>query len=92
MTSIIIIINYGHVYGNSTGKTARVLKGLTAPPGYILAFQKNAWMDVPLMQQWTNEIWFKYTKKERSLLVIDQFRAHLADEVTYNFSYIYTFM
>ena len=27
------------------GKTPRVIKGLKAPPGFVLAFQKNAWMN-----------------------------------------------
>jgi 5-formaminoimidazole-4-carboxamide-1-beta-D-ribofuranosyl 5'-monophosphate synthetase len=33
------------------------------------------------MLQWIEEIYIKHTKKDRSLLVIDSFRAHLTDAV-----------
>ena len=65
----------------SLGKTARVIKGLTAPPGLIIAHQSKAWMDGPLMQRWVKEIWLKYTEKKKSLLVFDTFKAHVTDEV-----------
>ena len=63
------------------GKTTRVIKGLTAPPGFIIAHQSKAWMDGPLMQRWVKEIWLKYTEK-KSLLVFDTFKAHITDEVS----------
>ena len=63
------------------GKTTRVINGLTAPPGFIIAHQSKAWMDGPLMQRWVKEIWLKYTEKKKSLLVSDTFKAHITDEV-----------
>ena len=59
----------------------RVIKGLSGPPGFVLAFQKNGWMDAVVMQQWVKEIWLKYTEKHESLLTLDTFSAHLENEV-----------
>ena len=61
-------------------------KGLTAPPGFIIAHQSKAWMDGPLMQRWVKEIWLKYTRKKESLLVFDTFKAHVTDEVSNSLS------
>ena len=33
-----------------TGKTPRVIKGLSGPRGFVLAFQKNGWMDAVVMR------------------------------------------
>ena len=38
-------------------------------------------MDKKLMIRWIKDIYLKYTKKERSLLVLDSFRGHLTDSV-----------
>ena len=65
-----------------TGKTPRVIRGLKAPPGFVLAFQKNAWMTAALMRKWTKEIWLTYTKKCKSLLALDHFKGHLENEVS----------
>ena len=63
-----------------------------APPGFIIAHQSKAWMDGPLMQRWVKEIWFKYTKKQNSLLVFDTFRTHVMDEVGNPFPYFEYFL
>ena len=39
-------------------------------------------MNAVLMRQWTKDIWLKHTKKDRSLLILDHFKAHLEDEVS----------
>ena len=72
-----------------TGKTAQVIKGLTAPSGVVIAHQSKVWMDGPLMQRWVKEIWHKYTEKKKSLLVFDTFKARITEEVRLHFLSMY---
>ena len=74
-----ILVPMFHLY--DSGKTTQVIKGLIAPPGFIIAHQSKAWMDGPLMQQWV-KISLKYTGKKESLLVFDTFKVHVTDEVS----------
>ena len=53
---------------------------LRAPPGFIIAVQEKAWMDAALMSRYIREIWFAYTKRSKSLLVLDSFKCHISDE------------
>ncbi|MEW8548669.1 MAG: hypothetical protein AB2693_34645 [Candidatus Thiodiazotropha sp.] len=54
---------------------------LNVPKGWIVCVQEKAWMDETLMIRWVKEILFPHTKKERCLLVMDSFRAHLTEDV-----------
>lgn len=54
---------------------------LKAPKGWLIAVQEKAWMDETLMLRWINEIYLPFTGRERSLLVMDSFRAHITDDV-----------
>ena len=63
------------------GKTSRVIKGLVAPEGFILAYQEKAWMTTELTLRWVKEIWLPYTQRKEALLVLDHFSAHLAETV-----------
>ena len=40
------------------------------------------WMDEKLMDVYLNRIWRQHTKKQRALLVMDKFKAHVTDSVT----------
>ena len=46
-----------------------------------MTVQENGWMDEKLMIRWIKDIYLKYTKKERSLPVLDSFHGHLTDSV-----------
>ena len=59
----------------------RELKDIHAPKGWIVRVQEKGWVDEEVMLQWIKEIYLKYTGKERSLLVMDSFRAHITDAV-----------
>ncbi len=67
------------------GKTKRSIKGLEAPEGVIVAYQKKAWMDGDLMLKWIDGVWNKSCQFNQpgaeSLLVMDSFSAHLTDDV-----------
>ena len=54
---------------------------LDCPAGWIVTVQENGWMDETLMLKWIKDIYLKYTKKERSLLVLDSFHGYLSDDV-----------
>ena len=54
---------------------------MDVPKGWIVTVQEKGWMDENLMLRWIRDIYLKYTKKERSLLVLDSFRGHLTDNV-----------
>lgn len=54
---------------------------LDVPKGWIICVQEKAWMDETLMLRWVKEILLPHTKKERCLLVMDSFPAHLTDDV-----------
>ena len=54
---------------------------IQTPPGWIVCVQEKAWMDEELMLRWIKDIYLRHTDKERSLLVMDSFRAHLTDNV-----------
>lgn len=64
-----------------TGKTSRVLQGLTWPEGFIMVNQEKGWMNTNLTLLWVRRIWLKHTKSEPSLLVWDRFQSHVASEV-----------
>ena len=51
------------------------------PKDWVVTVQEKGWMDGELMLRWINEIYLKYTKKDRSMLVLDSFRGHLTDKV-----------
>ena len=46
-----------------------------------MTVQEKGWMEEKLMIRWIKDIYLKYTKKGRSLLVLDSFRGHLTDSV-----------
>ena len=54
---------------------------MDVPKGWIVTVQEKGWMDENLMLRWIRDIYLKYTKKERSLLLLDSFRGHLTDNV-----------
>ena len=70
------------------GKTKRFIKGLTAPPGVIIAHQEKGWMDGKLMLKWLDGVWNKSCQFNQpgaeSLLIMDSFSAHLTDSVADN--------
>lgn len=59
-------------------KGKRALK-FDVPSGWIVTVQEKGWMDENLMLRC--DIYLKYTKKDRSLLVLDSFHGHLTDKV-----------
>ena len=54
---------------------------MSVPPGWIVTVQEKGWMDESLMLRWIRDLYLKYTKKDRSLLVMDSFRGHLTENV-----------
>ena len=70
------------------GKTKRSIKGLTAPPGVIIAHQEKGWMDGKLMLKWLDGVWNKSCQFNQpgaeSFLIMDSFSAHLTDSVADN--------
>ena len=56
-------------------KGKRELK-FTRPPSYVVTVQKKGWMDGELMSTWLKKIVLPYTKKAKTLLIIDSFSAH----------------
>lgn len=54
---------------------------INVPSGWIVTVQEKGWMDEKLMLRWIQDIYLKYTRKERSLLVLDSFRGHLTESV-----------
>ena len=54
---------------------------IQTPPGWIVCVQEKAWMDKERMLRWIKDIYLRHTEKERSLLVMDPFHAHLTDNV-----------
>ena len=61
-------------------KGKRALK-FDFPKDWIVTVQEKGWMDGELMLRWIRDIYLKFTKKDRSLLVLDSFRGHLTDSV-----------
>lgn len=61
-------------------KGKRELK-FPVPSNWIVTVQEKGWMDEALMLRWIQDIYLKYTGKERSLLVLDSFRAHKTEKV-----------
>ena len=61
-------------------KGVRKLK-LNVPKGWVVTVQPKAWMDETLMVQWVKEILLPFTKKNRSLCILDSFRGHLTTKV-----------
>ena len=54
------------------------------PNGVIVKVHPKGWMDESLILEWINEVWNKRPGallKPKSLLVWDQFMAHLCEEV-----------
>ena len=54
------------------------------PSGVIVKVHPKGWMDESLILEWINEVWNKRPGallRSNSLLVWDQFRAHLCDQV-----------
>ena len=62
-------------------KGKRELKDIKAPPGCIVAVQEKAWVDERIMLRWVEECLIAYTKKDRTLLILDAFRCHIMDSV-----------
>lgn len=56
-------------------KGKRELK-LRRPPGYVVTVQKKGWMDGEHMTTWLKKIVLPYTKKAKTLLILDSFSAH----------------
>ena len=61
-------------------KGKRALK-LDVPTGFVEAVQEKGWMDQELMKVYSNEIEKPYTKRRKSIMILDSFRAHVADHV-----------
>ena len=53
--------------------------------GWIVTVQEKVWMDETLMLKCIKDVYLKYTKKDRSLLVLDSFRGHLTESVEKSF-------
>ena len=51
------------------------------PKDWVVTVQEKGWMDGELMLRWIKDIYLKFTKKDRSMLVLDSFRGHLTDKV-----------
>ena len=49
---------------------------LTRPPSYVVTVQKKGWMDGELVITWLKKILLPYTKKAKTLIIIDSFSAH----------------
>jgi hypothetical protein len=49
---------------------------LKPPSGYVVTVQKKGWMDGDLMSTWLKKIVLPYTKKQKTLLILDSFSAH----------------
>ena len=62
-------------------KGKRALKGIVAPPGFIVTVQEKAWMNEELTLQYIRDIW-EPNMGPGSLLVWDSFRAHITDTVS----------
>jgi hypothetical protein len=64
-------------------------RGERTPPGVIVWFQTNGWMDTSLMQRYVdylNDIRVKNRTRENSaMLVYDSFRGHLEDSIKEKF-------
>ena len=64
-------------------------RGERTPPGVIVWFQTNGWMDTSLMQRYVdyfNDIRVKNRTRENSaMLVYDSFRGHLKDSIKEKF-------
>ena len=52
--------------------------------------QEKAWMDEDLMLEWTDLVWEPATERQRALLVLDSFSAHLTPAVKRKFKEINT--
>ena len=61
-------------------KGKRALK-LDVPTGFVVAVQEKGWMDQELMKVYINKIVKPYTKRRKSIMILDSFRAHVADPV-----------
>ena len=65
-------------------KRKMIAKTYRRVPGVIVRAQAKGWMDETGVKDWLNVVWNKRqnaTLRRRSLLVWDQFRAHLTQQV-----------
>ncbi len=68
------------------GKTTRSIKKVTIPKGVVCSVQPKAWMDENLMFEWITKVWIPYVGKNRALLCLDTFSAHLTEAVREEFA------
>ncbi len=63
---------------------------MTIPKGVMCTVQPKAWMDEKLMFEWITKVWIPYVGKNRALLCLDTFSAHLTEAVREEFARIGT--
>ena len=63
---------------------------MTVPKGVVCTVQAKAWMDQERMIEWINKVWLPYVGKNRALLCLDTFSAHLTETVRDKFAKIGT--
>ncbi len=63
---------------------------MTIPKGVMCTVQPKAWMDEKLMFEWITKVWIPYVGKNRALLCLDTFSAHLTEAVREEFTRIGT--
>ena len=51
------------------------------PKGWVVTVQEKGWVDERIMIRWIKEILIQHTEKDRTLLVLDIFCAHVTDGV-----------
>ncbi len=61
---------------------------MTIPKGVVCTVQPKAWMDEKLMFEWITKVWIPYVGKNRALLCLDTFSAHLTEAVREEFARI----
>ena len=54
---------------------------LNVPKGWVVTVQPEALMDETVMVQWVKEILLPFTKKNRSMCILDSFHGHLTTKV-----------
>ena len=68
------------------GKTTRGLKKVQVPKGVVCTVQAKAWIDEKCTIEWINKVWLLYVGKNRALLCLDTFSAHLTKQVRDEFT------